>query len=457
MSIKGVKRVKRIFEKSLLRAVFGFVIFVSSFSNLAITAFAASPGLYDFYAKNGVLFYSANTTGCSPNGGASQGGSSPGNQSANALEQAKNVIDTLQSRGFSGAAIAGVLSNIEAEGGLTIPDRAEGHYGDDEANNGVGSGVIPIPSGSAPGAGPFQITPYTDFAALGDAAKWQAPDSVAKQTLWMLANKNNGNYTESSIANQTDPTKAALMWANGYEGGYGESWWLNPSTQGGNAYKHISEAAGIYADPSFVSSEGKTLKEISADPSKQQGPTTSSNNSNSSSTSSGGCGNNSSSAGKTGQISGSSKAGKAISWIENSSNWNSTTDGGKPGINIAGSDNAQCYQLGVAYVNQMTGHSGGIYGGNDMPENMKSSGQFTDWTYVSNPTLSQLSIGAITYETSPHTEVIIGISGNIITFLTQNPDSPNITTVTYSGSGPVIGSSGQPITNLAIPPSSYLN
>ena len=137
MSMKGVKRVKRIFEKSLLRAVFGFVIFVSSFSNLAVTAFAASPGLYDFYAKNGVLFYSANTTGCSPNGGASQGGSSPGSQSANALEQAKNVVDTLQSRGFSGAAIAGVLSNIEAEGGLTIPDRAEGHYGNDEENNGV--------------------------------------------------------------------------------------------------------------------------------------------------------------------------------------------------------------------------------------------------------------------------------------------------------------------------------
>ena len=130
MSMKGVKRVKRIFEKSLLRAVFGFVIFVSSFSNLAITAFAASPGLYDFYAKNGVLFYSANTTGCGTSSSSSSGnsGGSGGVWTDPATPVGRNaqiLADYFEAKGFSGAGIAGIISNLLAENAMFDPARGE--------------------------------------------------------------------------------------------------------------------------------------------------------------------------------------------------------------------------------------------------------------------------------------------------------------------------------------------
>jgi hypothetical protein len=87
---------------------------------------------------------------------------------------------------------------------------------------------------------------------------------------------------------------------------------------------------------------------------------------------------------------------------------------------------------------------------------MQASGQFSDWTYGSNPTLSQLSIGAVESESAPDTAVIVSISGNDVTFLQQNYGSPALHTITEPSSGPALGMVGTPILTIAIPPASAL-
>ncbi|MCW0928010.1 MULTISPECIES: phage tail tip lysozyme [Weissella] len=83
-------------------------------------------------------------------------------QGTTANQHAKEIWDYWVGKGFSGAASAGVLGNVDVEGGFSIPDRAQGHYTDD-ASSQISKGVVPVGGGG----GYYQFTPYDKFAPLG--------------------------------------------------------------------------------------------------------------------------------------------------------------------------------------------------------------------------------------------------------------------------------------------------
>lgn len=127
-------------------------------------------------------------------------------------------------QGCSGAAAAGIVGYITGEGGdFSIPDRAEGHYGDTEEGNGIAYGAVPIPSGNyrVGGGGIYQLTPYSDFAPLNDK-KWL---NVGEQTKFFIQNKHikgsgwNRAYdfsgkapTFRDFAHLSDPEDACKAW-----------------------------------------------------------------------------------------------------------------------------------------------------------------------------------------------------------------------------------------------------
>lgn len=128
-------------------------------------------------------------------------------------------------QGFGGAATAGIMGNIAHEGGFSIPDRAQGHFGDDEKTNGVSEGVTPVGGG----AGLYQFTPYTKYAPMGDK-KWL---DVANQTKFVVKSEikpymntkspyNVGGWsvgTYNKYAHLDDPEQAAKAWFSMYERG----------------------------------------------------------------------------------------------------------------------------------------------------------------------------------------------------------------------------------------------
>lgn len=163
--------------------------------------------------------------------------------------------------------------------------------------------------------------------------------------------------------------------------------------------------------------------------------------------------NGSAGTGTVGQLKG--KAGGAIKWILDKSHWNSQTDSGAPGIDWDGAFHAQCFDLGLCYMDKMGLDWHQAAGKtNSIPDSGETYFKSKGWTVVHNPSFQQLSIGAITYESFPHTEIITAIEGNKISFCTQNLPSPSIHTVTYSGSGAPKGFSGAPIVTIAYPPKS---
>lgn len=112
-----------------------------------------------------------------------------------AYKNAKGVFDAFIKHGFSGTAAAAVVGWIQSEGGFQLIDRAQGHYGTSEKENGIAYGVSPSPSGS--GAGMYQFTPYWKFHKIGDK-KWL---NASLQTNFVLKCVKNGD------------------WNNGYSGG----------------------------------------------------------------------------------------------------------------------------------------------------------------------------------------------------------------------------------------------
>lgn len=172
---------------------------------------------------------------------------------------------------------------------------------------------------------------------------------------------------------------------------------------------------------------------------------------------------NNSNPSNTGQLAGKFK--DAVASSLDSSNWNSTTDGGNPGIDVDGAYGAQCFDLANYYLMQL-----GIgwdrtkvdaWGTFNFPLQYKSQFESLGWKLIEYPTFSQLVVGAITFENNQgvglgevsyggHTEMITAIEGNTISFLTQNPNSPQIVTVD-SGGEPI--GWGYRIQLIAVPPS----
>lgn len=137
-------------------------------------------------------------------------------------KHAKQIWDAWVEHGFGGYAIAGILGCIDNEGGFSIPDRAQGHFGDDEKGNGVSEGVTPVGGG----AGFYQFTPYTKYAKMGDKKKWLdiqgQTDFVWKSEVSKGLNSlDHRHITAKQLAHNDNIEDATYDWANGYERGQG--------------------------------------------------------------------------------------------------------------------------------------------------------------------------------------------------------------------------------------------
>src|SRR5699024_7233779 len=139
-------------------------------------------------------------------------------------EIAEDMWDYWKDKGFSGAAIAGVMGNVAHEGGFDIPDRAEGNYGGDSKSDGISEGVIPetmshYPTGETGkkegGAGHYQFTPYTKFAEEGDD-DWK---STEKQSDFVWSSEVEDADWLDEYIELDDVDEAVDMWFSKYERG----------------------------------------------------------------------------------------------------------------------------------------------------------------------------------------------------------------------------------------------
>ncbi|QYU56838.1 CHAP domain-containing protein [Weissella confusa] len=131
-------------------------------------------------------------------------------QGTTANQHAKEIWDYWVGKGFSGAASAGVLGNVDVEGGFSIPDRAQGHYTDD-ASSQISKGVVPIGGGG----GYYQFTPYDKFAPLG-SEKW-LDTNAQNEFVWTSELQKASWRHDYSLL--TDPVEASKSWFKLYERG----------------------------------------------------------------------------------------------------------------------------------------------------------------------------------------------------------------------------------------------
>lgn len=199
----------------------------------------------------------------------------PGTVSYN---NAKSVWDAWVSHGFDGAATSGILGNIAHEGGFSIPDRAQGHFGDDEATNGVSAGVDPIADTEQhKGAGLYQFTYFKKYADLGDS-KWL---DIGAQTDFAWSSEiskfidncpyNVGGYGVGSYraySQLTDPDAAAKAWFSMYERGAAYNSAKSASAQ--QAYM-LFDGASVSADPTKLGTDAAALHGMATDLDDQSG------------------------------------------------------------------------------------------------------------------------------------------------------------------------------------------
>lgn len=135
---------------------------------------------------------------------------------------AKNMWNFWKNKGFGGSAIAGVMGNVDHEGGFDITDRAEGHYGSTSKENGISEGNVPAVGAGYPvgasgkpegGAGHYQFTPYSKFAPVGDE-KWK---STEKQSDFVWNSEVKSASWLTKYINETSPETAAEHWSAWFE------------------------------------------------------------------------------------------------------------------------------------------------------------------------------------------------------------------------------------------------
>lgn len=145
-------------------------------------------------------------------------------------EIAQNMWNYWKGKGFNGSAIAGVMGNVDHEGGFELPDRAEGHFGSDEKSNGISEGNVPATGAGYPvgksgkvegGAGHYQFTPYSKFASVGDK-KWK---STEKQSDFVWSSEVQKASWLKSYINSDSVNSAVETWFSKYERGAA----LNPA------------------------------------------------------------------------------------------------------------------------------------------------------------------------------------------------------------------------------------
>lgn len=186
-----------------------------------------------------------------------------------ANEIAQELWNYWEDKGFSGAAIAGVLGNVAHEGGFDIPDRAEGHYGGDSKTDGISEGNIPSTMSHYPvgntgkqegGAGHYQFTPYSKYAPEGDE-KWKSTESQS-DFVWS-SEVAKASWLDDYI-HLDNVDKAVDMWFTKYERGMA----LDPAKieSGKKAYE-VFGGSDISADSALANAvdtanEGKEKEEI---------------------------------------------------------------------------------------------------------------------------------------------------------------------------------------------------
>lgn len=172
-----------------------------------------------------------------------------------ANKSAKQIWDYWNKKGYSAAAIAGVLGNVYAESGF-VPDKAQGG----------GSMMKDTPDGG--GGGLYQFTPYTRFAKIGDS-KWNDV-SAQNDYVWDSEAKSFVGY--ATITNVKDATS---KWFSLFERG-----------AVGTAHMDRREAAAEQAYKMWGSTASQTGSESVID---QGNNTANSNNSDSSAASANAC------------------------------------------------------------------------------------------------------------------------------------------------------------------------
>lgn len=108
-------------------------------------------------------------------------------------------------------------------------------------------------------------------------------------------------------------------------------------------------------------------------------------------------------------------------WALNPANWNSTTDAGRPGIDVDHEFNAQCADLGIAWSRQ-AGHPSG-FDGDDTSTSSKSG-----WHYA-GATFATAKPGDVITRAGNITHVVVVLaapSGGRVQVLQQNPGSPAV-------------------------------
>lgn len=162
---------------------------------------------------------------------------------------------------------------------------------------------------------------------------------------------------------------------------------------------------------------------------------------------------------KEGEInpSDNNKAGKAMKWILSSSNWNSQTDGGLPGIDVDGVFGAQCVDVAMKFA-EMVGTKLNSVNGNSIVSSSEGRLKSDGWKIIDNPKPSDLKIGAITQESPNHTEVVVGWDGKEkVKYLTQNPSSPKVVELNVNSNDSSLKGTGGKVTKIAVPPASIFN
>lgn len=151
-------------------------------------------------------------------------------KSTKSYANAKALWDFWASYGLPGNAISGILGNIAHEGGFSIPDRAEGHFGegatpeDTEKMAGISEGNVPAVGAGYPigatgsvegGGGYYQFTPYSKYAPLSSKDWTDIPK--LSQFVWT------SEFAKASWAdefyNTSSPGQAAQVWFTKYERG----------------------------------------------------------------------------------------------------------------------------------------------------------------------------------------------------------------------------------------------
>ncbi len=195
-------------------------------------------------------------------------------EGSTAYNNAKLVFDSWVSKGLSGASASGIVGWVNSEGGFSLVDRAEGHYGTDELTNGLSAGVIPSGGSgySVGGGGIYQFTPYTKFAEAGDS-KWLDVDAqntfVAQAILsgdWNASmDLTGGNHSFQQMAQMTDPQQATLVW-QAYE--RGNTAYIDQSQKQADAqtaYDMFNGASYSYDESKFNEAFGTSSSDSSSD------------------------------------------------------------------------------------------------------------------------------------------------------------------------------------------------